>query len=74
MTQTPDHVPCRHCGVPISWDETCWTHDNTGFADCGLTVRGGTPVRDHPEVVMNPTLTVEGPHKGKHAEPVGEWT
>lgn len=39
---TPDHVPCRHCGEPISWDEICWTHDSNGFADCGLLVCGGT--------------------------------
>lgn len=38
---TPNHTPCRHCGVPISWDEYCWTHDNTGFADCGIIIRGG---------------------------------
>lgn len=71
---TPDHVPCRHCGVPISWDEICWTHDDTGFADCGLTVSGGISVPGAPSVIMNPTLSVEGPHAGKRAEPVGDWS
>ena len=71
--ETPDGVPCRHCSQPIFWDEICWVHDN-GFADCGLVISGGVNFGAGPEVVINPKLTVEGPHKGKMAEPVGEWT
>ena len=36
MTETPDGVPCRHCGEPIFWDEICWVHAN-GWATCGTT-------------------------------------
>jgi hypothetical protein len=68
---TPDHVPCRHCGQSISWDEICWTHDNSGFADCGVTIRGGIKfgsVTIDPEVIENPEFG------GKRAEPVGQWS
>jgi hypothetical protein len=75
MTETPDHVPCRHCGLPISWDEICWIHDNTGFADCGLTMRGSkVVVGETMYAVIDPDLKVEGPHAGKRAEPVGDWS
>lgn len=75
MIETPDHVPCRHCGVPISWDEYCWTHDDTGFADCGLTIRGGDAIEGRTmTVILDPDLTVEGPHAGQRAEPVGPWS
>jgi hypothetical protein len=75
MTETPDHVPCRHCGVPISWDEICWTHDDTGFADCGLVISGGKSVgRSRGEMILDPDLKIEGPHAGERAEPVGDWS
>lgn len=75
MTETPDHVPCRHCGAPISWDEICWTHDDTGFADCGLVISGGTSVgKSRGAMILNPDLNIEGPHAGKRAEPVGAWS
>jgi len=74
---TPDHVPCRHCGQPISWDEICWTHDVTGFADCDLKVYG-TAVKYGESgkmiMVIDPELKVEGPNAGKTALPIGEWS
>jgi hypothetical protein len=71
--ETPDGVPCRHCGKPIFWDEICWIHD-TGFADCGLVVSGGKEysVNDL-SLLTDPDLAVQGPHAGKRAEPVGDW-
>jgi hypothetical protein len=69
--QTPDHVPCRHCGQPISWDEICWTHDEHGFADCGLVLSSGT--RIGPYMTVDPKLTIDPKYKDKRAEPVGEW-
>lgn len=44
----PDHSTCRHknCGRPISWDEYCYTHDDSGFADCRMTlIRAGERVK-----------------------------
>lgn len=75
MTEpTPDHVPCRHCGVPISWDEMCWTHDDTGFADCGLVISGGTHMISGGVVgIVNPTLTITRTD-GAKAEPEGDWS
>ena len=70
MEVTPDHVPCRHCGASISWDEVCWVHDDTGFATCGVVMSGG--ITDG-YVTYNPNIEVVGPHKGRHAEPIGEW-
>ena len=71
---TPDGVPCRWCGQPIFWDEICWVHDN-GFADCDLTISGGTPIGavEGATVVLDPTIKVEGPNAGRHAEPVPPW-
>jgi hypothetical protein len=75
---TPDHVPCRHCGQPISWDEVCWTHDATGFADCDVQVTGGTPLENFlvtPEgsyrVLVDPEVCFT--ERPSLAEPVGEW-
>lgn len=70
---TPDHVPCRHCGVLISWDEVCWTHDDTGFATCG-TILTGTEIAAGTGIYIDPKVTTEGPHAGKNAEPVGAWS
>jgi hypothetical protein len=67
---TPDGVPCRHCGQPIFWDEVCWVHDN-GFADCGLVIQGGMRFGS---VILDPQMDVQGPHAGKRAEPVGDWS
>jgi hypothetical protein len=71
MTPTPDGVPCRHCGEPIFWDEICWVHRN-GFADCGLVIRN--PRMKFGSFIIDPDLDVQGPHAGKRAEPVGEWS
>ena len=73
MTQTPDGVPCRHCGQPIFWDEICWVHQN-GFADCGLTILPGTGKQIAPGIVTDPQFAIEVKYKGKMAEPVGEWS
>ena len=76
MEPTPDHVPCRHCGVPISWDEICWTHDDTGFSNCGTVIRGGDAItgdKDRMIMVIDPDITSEGPFKDCTAEPMGEW-
>jgi acetoacetate decarboxylase len=78
---TPDHVPCRHCGKPISWDEVCWTHDDTGFADCGVEVSGGQPLENKfagqdgefivtSAVLKNPQVVGGGQ---TCALPCGEW-
>lgn len=86
---TPNHTPCRHCGVPISWDEYCWTHDNTGFADCGLLIRGGlrtdlaglvkaldfqpVPFVRSGEFILDPHISLP-PTDGTTALPIGEWS
>jgi hypothetical protein len=69
--QTPDDVPCRHCGEPIFWDEICWVHQN-GWATCGTTMRGGTPVGA--SVVLDPEIVEDPSYKGKNAEPIGKWS
>ena len=69
--QTPDGVPCRHCGKPIFWDEICWVHQN-GWADCEVTITGGTHIGTG--VVLDPEIIESEEFKGKHAEPVGEWS
>lgn len=71
VPETPNHVPCRHCGHLISWDEICWTHDDSGFADCGLTVSGGRDIGGG--VVANPDIVQKSGFDGKRAEPVGDW-
>lgn len=68
---TPDHVPCRHCGQPISWDEVCWTHDSSGFSTCGTVVRGGTTLV--PGITLDPDIIEDPQYNGKTAEPVGDW-
>lgn len=41
----PDRSTCRHCGKSITWDDWSYTHDHSGFADCGVvTVSGGEQV------------------------------
>lgn len=61
---SPDQATCEHCGQPISWDEVCYTHDSSGFAECGLVVGGGTirrifgfKVREDPTFVRDPSFT-----------------
>jgi hypothetical protein len=70
MTQTPDGVPCRHCGKPIFWDEITWVHGN-GFADCGLVVTGGDSV-----LTVDPKLipTDDPKLKDKRALPHDPWS
>jgi len=58
--------------VSISWDEVCWTHDDSGFATCGTIISGGTQII--PGITVDPDIKVEGPYAGKTAEPVGEWS
>jgi hypothetical protein len=70
---TPDGVPCRHCGTPISWDETCWTHDLTGFADCGAIIGGNVENFGNFLVISDPEIVVDPEFKGKYAEPMGDW-
>ena len=72
---TPDGVPCRHCGEPIFWDEYCWVHSN-GWATCGTVMTGGKSLSmsDVASIRVNPEIKAEGPHKGKTAEPEGDWS
>lgn len=76
MAPTPDHVPCRHCKEPISWDEYCWTHDSSGFATCGTVISGGRHVGEGHGVslTVDPDIRTEGLHAGKTALPIGEWS
>jgi hypothetical protein len=68
---TPDHVACRHdCGVTISWDQFCWTHDDTGLAECGIRILGGTPVGD---ALLDPAM-IRTRKPQTRAEPVGAWS
>jgi hypothetical protein len=71
MTQTPDGVPCRHCGQPIFWDEICWVHES-GWATCGTTIRGGINLGGG--LTVDPEIIVDPAYEDKRAEPVGEWT
>lgn len=68
---TPDGVPCRHCGLPIYWDEICWVHEH-GFADCGLTMSKGTPILG--VGVLDPEIHQSPSFKGKMAEPQPPWS
>ena len=69
----PDHSTCRNCGTAISWDEYSYTHDDTGFADCGIMFTGGTlkPYKDGLNLLVNPEITLTR-HDGAYAEP-REW-
>jgi hypothetical protein len=73
MTQTPDGVPCRHCGKPIFWDEICWVHSN-GFSDCGLVITGGKRIGT--QVVLDPSfIPTNDPNlKDKRALPHDPWS
>jgi hypothetical protein len=78
MSFTPDHVSCRSCGKSISWDECCWTHDDTGFADCGVQVTGGLPLNGslitregECRVLVDPEIQRTG--AATTAQPVGDW-
>lgn len=42
----PDHSTCITCKKPITWNEWSYTHDDTGFADCGITL-DTTPLGTH---------------------------
>jgi hypothetical protein len=35
--ETPDHSTCLNCRQPITFDDWCYIHDDSGMADCGLT-------------------------------------
>jgi hypothetical protein len=77
--ETPDHVPCRNCGKPISWDDWCWIHDDSNFADCYITVdttgcqRVGDPSTGLVGV-LNPKIIRDKTKEHTFAEPIGEWT
>lgn len=66
---SPDNSLCEHCKEPITWDEVCYVHDNTGFADCGLVISGGTKSMDG--ITVDPTFTVTDPLQRKAAP--REW-
>ena len=71
--RSPDHSVCRHCMQTITWDEICYIHDATGFADCGLTITGGASVAmNDVEISINPDIAVDESYGGACAEPV-EW-
>jgi hypothetical protein len=36
--ECPDRSTCLNCQQPISWDDWCYIHDESGMADCGLKV------------------------------------
>lgn len=63
---------CKHCGAPITFDDWCHVHDDTGFADCGLKIEGGTlmPAGDL-TLRINPTITKTS-MKTTYAEPMEE--
>lgn len=62
---------CRNCGIAISWDEYSYTHDDTGFVDCGIVFSGGQRMSGG-NFLLNPEMTVTRAD-GARAEPV-EWT
>lgn len=66
----PDHSTCRHCGIAISWDEYSYTHDDTGFADCGIVFSGGQRTSGG-SFLLNPEITMTRTD-GARAEPI-EW-
>lgn len=65
--KSPDRSICRFCEEEISWDQVCYTHDNSGWSDCGVTIVGGSVVGSF---VVNPELEVNPMFQGKRAEPV----
>lgn len=65
--ESPDRSTCRNCQQPISWDEVCYTHDDTGFSDCGVMIDGGTKIGP---ITVDPELTVNPFYHGTRAEPI----
>ncbi len=51
---SPDHSTCYHCKTAITWDEYTYVHDNTGFADCGVRILGGTKTLSG--LIINPDI------------------
>lgn len=68
--RSPDHSTCSSCGEPISWDEICYVHDDTGFADCGI--KFGKAEYETERFVINPEIQQKEEFRGKFARPV-EW-
>ncbi len=75
----PDHTTCLHCGEPITWDEVCYTHDSSGFADCHLLVVPGKGAgraswvqggKGEGNVVFNPDLVIDDSYPRTRAYPV----
>lgn len=66
--RSPDHSTCRHCNVAISWDDDRYTHDDTGFGDCGVVLDDLAG-----PVTFDPTTKVDPAFAGSRAEPV-EWS
>jgi hypothetical protein len=80
--RSPDFSTCRNCGKAIGWDDYSYTHMDTGFAECGLTISGGKKpsgwlerlLKPGTSAVLDPVLTQTSDPAliGKRAEPV-EW-
>lgn len=68
--ESPDAAECEHCGQPISWDEICYTHDSSGFANCGVNVSGGRAIASG--ILVDPEVLQVAGWEGKCAEPT-EW-
>lgn len=79
---SPDFSTCRNCGVAIGWDDYSYTHLDTGFVECGLTISGGEQppgwlsrmLKRGITATLNPEITQTTDPKlaGKRAGPV-EW-
>jgi hypothetical protein len=68
---TPDGSPCRYCGEPISWDEICWIHNSTGFANCHFNIEKRT---SYGKIVFNPEMHVDATKPRTNAVPVDkDW-
>lgn len=70
---SPDHSYCRFCEEPITFQEVSYTHDSTGFADCGVRISGGKPATfGGQKITINPEITTDPSYGGSQAEPM-EW-
>ena len=38
VPRSPNRSTCRNCGHRISWGDLGYTHDDSGFGDCGIIV------------------------------------
>jgi len=72
---SPDFSVCEHCGRDIAWDEICYTHRHSGFAECSTAWAGedGTNSTHASFRISNSArmATIKDPSLiGKNAEPV----